>query len=136
MVVSSNLVVFKNLRGPKSPWELKFKGTIVTEISRQRALSENQSHVTHREFSEVSWPEDIDEIPIHQFLVFLISLKILIQPPDSSVQRMYKEYYHTNEIRVERMWSGGGVSLNGSHVTLPKVPELKSPEPVETWWFH
>ena len=61
---------------------------------------------------------------------------MLIQPPDSSMQRMYKEYYHTNEIRVERMWSGGGVSLNGSHVTLPKVTELKSPEPVETWLFH
>ena len=32
--------------------------------------------------------------------------------------------------------SGGGVSLNGSHVTLPKGTELKSPEPVEKWMFH
>ena len=34
-------------------------------------------------------------------------------------------------IRVERMWSGGEVSLNGSHVTLPKVTELKLLDPVE-----
>ena len=39
-------------------------------------------------------------------------------------------------IRVERMWSGGEVSLNGSHVTLPKVTELKLLDPVETWLFH
>ena len=43
---------------------------------------------------------------------------------------MNKEYYHANEIRVEPMWSGGGVSLNGSHVTLTKVTELKSADPV------
>ena len=49
---------------------------------------------------------------------------------------MNKEYYHANEIREEPTRSGGGVSLNGSHVTLPKVTELKSPEPVETWLFH
>ena len=36
---------------------------------------------------------------------------------------MNKEYYHANEIREELTWSGGGVSLNGSHVTLPKVTE-------------
>ena len=42
---------------------------------------------------------------------------------------MNKEYYHANEIREEPTWSGGGVSLNGSHVTLPKVTELKSLEP-------
>ena len=35
-------------------------------------------------------------------------------------------------IRVERMWSGGEVSLNGSHVTLSKVTELKLQDPVET----
>ena len=45
------------------------------------------------------------------------------------------EYYHANEIREEPMWSGGGVSLNGSHVTFPKVTELKSPEPVKTCCF-
>ena len=45
---------------------------------------------------------------------------------------MNKEYYHANEIREEPTWSGGGVSLNGSHVTLPKVTELKSPGPVQT----
>ena len=39
---------------------------------------------------------------------------------------MYKEYYDGNKVRVERMWSGGGVSLNGSHVTLRKVTEFKS----------
>ena len=50
--------------------------------------------------------------------------------------RMYKEYYDANEIRVERMWSGGGVSLNGSHVNLPNVTELKLPEPVEIRLFH
>ena len=49
---------------------------------------------------------------------------------------MNKEYYHANEIREEPTWSGGGVSLNGSHVTLPKVTELKSPEPVQTCLFH
>ena len=49
---------------------------------------------------------------------------------------MNKEYYHANEIREKPTWSGGGVSLNGSHVTLPKVTELKSPEPVEKWLFH
>ena len=45
---------------------------------------------------------------------------------------MNKEY-HANEIREEPTWSGGGVSLNGSHVTLPK--KLKSPEP-QTWLFQ
>ena len=73
---------------------------------------------------------------IYQFSVLLIYLNILIEPPDSTMTRMYKEYYNANEIRVERMWSGCGVSLNGSHVTLSKVTELKSPEPVETWLFH
>ena len=29
---------------------------------------------------------------------------------------MYKEDDDGNELRVERMWSGGGVSLNGSHM--------------------
>ena len=73
---------------------------------------------------------------IYQFSVLLIYLNILIEPPDSTMTRMYKEYYDANQIRVERMWSGCGVSLNGSHVTLSKVTELKSPEPVETWLFH
>ena len=73
---------------------------------------------------------------IYQFSVLLIYLNILIEPPDSTMTRMYKEYYDANEIRVERMWSGGGVSLNGSHVTLPNVTELKSPEPVEIRLFH
>ena len=49
---------------------------------------------------------------------------------------MNKEYYHANEIREESTWSGGWVSLKGSHVTVPKVTELKSPERVETWLFH
>ena len=71
MVFSSNLGVFKKLKGLKIPWESQFKGTIVTEISRQRALSENQSHVTHT-LSEVSWPGDIDEMLIYQFLQLLI----------------------------------------------------------------
>ena len=44
---------------------------------------------------------------------------------------MNKEYYHANEIRKEPTWSGGGVSLNGSHVTLRKVTELKFSELVE-----
>ena len=50
--------------------------------------------------------------------------------------RMYQEYYDANEIRVERVWSGGGVSLNGSQVTMLKVTELKSPEPVEIGLVH
>ena len=49
---------------------------------------------------------------------------------------MNKEYYHANEIREEPTWSGGVVSLNGSHVTLTKVTQLKSPEPIEKWLFH
>ena len=44
---------------------------------------------------------------IYQFSVLLIYLNILIEPPDSTMTRMYKEYYDANEIRVERMWSGG-----------------------------
>ena len=84
MVVSSNLGVFQKLRGLKSHWELKFKGTIMTEISRQRALSENQSHVTHT-LSEVSWPGDIDEMLIYQFLPLFFKLKILLEPSDSTI---------------------------------------------------
>ena len=61
---------------------------------------------------------------------------MLIEPPDITMTRIYEEYYDANEIRVERMWSGGGVSLNGSHVTMPKATDLKSPEPVEIGLFH
>ena len=61
---------------------------------------------------------------IYSFKVLLISLKMLIQLSDSTNKKMNKSYYDANVIRVERMWSGGEVSLIGSHVTLPKVTEL------------
>ena len=50
--------------------------------------------------------------------------------------RMYKEYYDANAVPVERIWAGGGVSLKGSHVTLPNFTALKWPEPVEIKLVH
>ena len=69
---------------------MKFKGTIATEITWLRALSENPTHVTDRQLGEVSWPGDIDEMLIYKFNVLLISLNILIQLPDSTIKRMNK----------------------------------------------
>ena len=48
---------------------------------------------------------------IYSFKVLLISLKMLIQLSDSTNKKMNKSYYDANVIRVERMWSGGEVSL-------------------------